>query len=300
MTQAHVFTTNLGDKEITVEVGKLAKQANMAVKVSCGETEVLVAATMSRSPREGIDFFPLLVDVEQKMYSVGRIPGSFMRREGRASDSAILNARLIDRGIRPLFPDGYRNDVQVTVSVISSDQENQPDVLGILGAGIALTLSDIPFAGPFAGVRVGRVDGKWVLNPTYQQIKESDIDLVVAGTPDAIMMVEAGMDEVPEAEVLDALELAHDAIRKLCDFTTGKMQKAVGKEKIDVQPATVDATLMAHIRKAGQKKMTAAMSNPDKLARQNDVADLKVALADEVKALPETHALQQLLAEKPK
>ncbi|HEY9724728.1 MAG TPA: polyribonucleotide nucleotidyltransferase, partial [Oscillatoriaceae cyanobacterium] len=164
MEKVHTFKTNLGEKELTVTVGKLAKQANMAVTVQCGGTMVLVAATMSRSQREGIDFFPLLVDVEQKMYAVGRIPGSFMRREGRASDSAILNSRLIDRGIRPLFPNGFRNDVQVTVTVLSSDSENQPDVLGILGAGIALTLSDIPFEGPFGGLRVGRVNGKWVLN----------------------------------------------------------------------------------------------------------------------------------------
>ena len=227
----NVFKTNLGDKEITVEVGKLAKQANCAVTVQCGGTMVLVAATASRNPREGIDFFPLLVDVEQKMYSIGKIPGSFMRREGRASDSAILNSRLIDRGIRPLFPEGYRNDVQVTVTVLSSDQENQPDVLGILGAGIALTLSDIPFEGPFAGVRVGRVNGKFVLNPTYQDIESSDIDLVVAGTRDAIMMVEAGMSEVPEAEVLDALEFAHNAVIKLVEFTE-KMAKKVGKVDI--------------------------------------------------------------------
>ncbi|MEB3283921.1 MAG: polyribonucleotide nucleotidyltransferase [Candidatus Sericytochromatia bacterium] len=297
--QAHVFKTNLGDKELVIEIGKLAKQANCAVTVQCGGTMVLVAVTASRSPREGIDFFPLLVDVEQKMYAVGRIPGSFMRREGRASESAILNSRLIDRGIRPLFPDGYRNDVQVTATILSSDKENQPDVLGILGAGIALTLSDIPFAGPFAGVRVGRVAGKWVLNPTYTQDADSDMDLVVAGTQDAVMMVEAGMNEVPEAEVLDALELAHSAIRKLCEWTI-KMQGVVGKPKQDVQIVALPAELSKYVQKAGAKRMTEAMSNPDKLARQSSVDDLKKVLVEEMMALPETDAVGQLVQASPK
>lgn len=297
--QAHVFKTNLGDKELVIEIGKLAKQANCALTVQCGGTMVLVAVTASRSPREGIDFFPLLVDVEQKMYAVGRIPGSFMRREGRASESAILNSRLIDRGIRPLFPDGYRNDVQVTATILSSDKENQPDVLGILGAGVALTLSDIPFAGPFAGVRVGRVAGKWVLNPTYSQDVDSDMDLVVAGTRDAVMMVEAGMSEVPEAEVLDALELAHSAIRKLCEWTD-KMHAVVGKPKQDVQVVTLAPELTKYVHKAGAKRMTEAMSNPDKLARQSSVDDLKKALVEELLALPETDAVGQLVQANPK
>jgi polyribonucleotide nucleotidyltransferase len=293
------FKTNLGDKEITIEVGKLAKQANYSVTVQCGETMVLVAATASRNPREGIDFFPLLVDVEQKMYAIGKIPGSFMRREGRASDSAILNSRLIDRGIRPLFPEGYRNDVQVTVTVLSSDQENQPDVLGILGAGVALTLSDIPFEGPFAGVRVGRVNGKFVLNPTYTETASSDIDLVVAGTRDAVMMVEAAMNEVPEAEALEALEHAHNAIIKLVEWTD-KMQKKVGKEKLVPTVTAVNPELKAYVHKAGAKKMAAAMGNPDKLARQNAVADLKLALAEEVKGLGEKHPLTAIIAAAPK
>ncbi|MNS12919.1 Polyribonucleotide nucleotidyltransferase [compost metagenome] len=293
------FKTNLGDKEITIEVGKLAKQANFSVTVQCGETMVLVAATASRNPREGIDFFPLLVDVEQKMYAIGKIPGSFMRREGRASESAILNSRLIDRGIRPLFPEGYRNDVQVTVTVLSSDQENQPDVLGILGAGVALTLSDIPFEGPFAGVRVGRVNGKFVLNPTYSEAASSDIDLVVAGTRDAVMMVEAAMNEVPEAEALEALEHAHNAIIKLVEWTD-KMQKKVGKTKLVPTVTAVNAELKAYVHKAGAKKMAAAMGNPDKLARQNAVADLKLALAEEVKGLGEKHPLTAVIAAAPK
>ncbi|MEB3196154.1 MAG: polyribonucleotide nucleotidyltransferase [Candidatus Sericytochromatia bacterium] len=297
--EVHTFKTNLGDKELTIEVGKLAKQANCAVTVQCGGTMVLVAATASKSPREGIDFFPLLVDVEQKMYAVGRIPGSFMRREGRASESAILNSRLIDRGIRPLFPDGYRNDVQVTVTVLSSDKENQPDVLGILGAGVALTLSSIPFAGPFAGVRVGRVNGKWVLNPTYSQESESDIDLVVAGTNDAIMMVEAGMKEVPEAEVLEALELAHSAIRKLCEWTN-KMHAVAGKAKLAVNVTGLAPELVAHVNKLGAKKLTEAMSNPDKLARQDAIEACKAALVEELLALPESNAIGKLLAAAPK
>ena len=299
LPNVQTFKTNLGDKEIVVEIGKLAKQANCAVTVSCGGTMVLVAATASKSAREGIDFFPLLVDVEQKMYAIGKIPGSFMRREGRASDSAILNARLIDRGIRPLFPDGYRNDVQVTVTILSSDKENQPDVLGILGAGIALTLSDIPFAGPFGGVRVGRVKGKMVLNPTWSQAAEAGIDLVVAGTTDAVMMVEAGMNEVPEAEVLDALELAHNAVRKLCDWTM-QMHKKVGKEKLAVNIQPLDAALVKHVNKSGAKKLTDAMSNPDKHARQDMTAATKKALVEELLALPASNPIAVYLAANPK
>ena len=299
LPNVHSFKTNLGDKEITVEIGKLAKQANCAVTVSCGGTMVLVAATASKSPREGIDFFPLLVDVEQKMYAVGRIPGSFMRREGRASDSAILNARLIDRGIRPLFPDGYRNDVQVTVTILSSDKDNQPDVLGILGAGIALTLSNIPFAGPFAGVRVGRVKGKWVLNPTFTQDADSDIDLVVAGTPDAIMMVEAGMHEVPENEVLDALELAHTAIRKLCEWTN-KMHKEVGKPKLAVNVTALEPALVKWLNKNGAKRLTDAMSNADKAARVDGTDAVKKALVEELLALPAKDPVAVHLAANPK
>jgi polyribonucleotide nucleotidyltransferase len=295
----HTFTTKLGNKEVTIEVGKLAKQANMAVTVQCGETLVLVAATMSRGQRDGIDFFPLLVDVEQKMYAIGKIPGSFMRREGRASDSAILNSRLIDRGIRPLFPEGFRNDVQVTVTILSSDKENQPDVLGILGAGIALTLSDIPFDGPFAGVRVGRVNGKWVLNPTYAEAADSDIDLVVAGTRDAVMMVEAGMDELPEVEVLEALEFAHNAVADLCKWTD-KMHAKVGKAKLEVKVVSTNKDVAAYVVKSGAKKMEEAMSNPDKHARQNGVSDLKASLAADAKALAPTHAVSLALAAAPK
>ena len=297
--QIHTFKTKVLGKEITVEIGKLAKQANCAVTLTCGGTMVLVAATMSRAPREGLDFFPLLVDVEEKMYAVGRIPGSFMRREGRASDSAILNCRLIDRGIRPLFPDGFRNDVQVVVTVMSSDQENQPDVLGILGAGIALTLSDIPFQGPFAGVRVGRVKGKWVLNPTYEQTDASDIDLVVAGTREAVMMVEAGMKEVPEADVLEALELAQQAITALVGWQD-EMVKAVGRPKAEVTAATLDDKIAAYVRKGGLARMTAAFTHTDRTARKGAVAEVKTALKEEAAALKPDNAVAKLLAEKPK
>jgi polyribonucleotide nucleotidyltransferase len=295
----HHFTTNLGDKEIGIEVGKLAKQANCAVTLRCGDTVVLVTATASRTPREGIDFFPLLVDVEQKMYAVGRIPGSFQRREGRASEGAILNARLIDRGIRPLFPDGFRNDVQVTATVLSSDQVNQPDMLGILGAGIALTLSDIPFAGPFAGVRVGRVNGQWVLNPTYQEDAQSDIDLVVAGTRDAVMMVEAGIDELPEAEVLEAMELAHRAIVKLVEWTDS-MVPVAGKAKQQVPVSVISPSLLQYVNEHGAERMAEAMSNPDKLSRQSNVEAVKKSLLQALQALDGEHPVGAYLVLNPK
>jgi polyribonucleotide nucleotidyltransferase len=231
----HTFTAMLGDKVVTIETGKLAQQAGGAVTVRSGDTLLLVTATMSHIAREGIDFFPLTVDFEERLYAAGRIPGSFFRREGRPTESAILTMRLTDRPIRPLFPKGLRNDVQIVITPLSQDEENQADILAIIGASAALTISDVPFAGPVGAVRVGYVDGALVINPTVTQMETSTLDLRLAGTAEALLMVEAGANEVSEAVMLDALRQGHEAIQDTIRVQN-EMQKAVGKPKRDFEP----------------------------------------------------------------
>ena len=207
------FQYNLAGRNLSITIGKVAEQANGACLLQYGDTVVLVTATASKEPREGIDFFPLSVDFEERLYSVGKIPGGFIKREGKPSDKAILTSRLIDRPIRPLFPDGYRNDVQVIATVLSVDQDCTPDIVGMIGSSIALTISDIPFNGPTASVLVGLVDGRFVINPTAEERDKSSIHLVVSGTKDAIMMVEAGANEIPEETMLEAILFAHEEIK---------------------------------------------------------------------------------------
>jgi len=221
------FQTEVGGRPLTVEIGKLAKQANGAAFVRYGDTTVLSTAVSSAEPREGIDFFPLTVDYEERLYAVGKIPGGFIKREGRPSEKAILSARLIDRPIRPLFPEGYRNDVQIINTVMSVDQDNAPEITAMIGASIALSISDIPFLGPIAGVIVGRVDNQLIINPTVAQAERSDLHVVVAGTKDAVMMVEAGAKEVPEAEILEAIMFGHEEVKKLVAFIES-IKAAVG------------------------------------------------------------------------
>ncbi len=224
------FTSIVGDKAISVETGKLAGQANGAVTVRCGDTMVLVTATASKEPREGIDFFPLTVDYEERLYAAGKIPGGFYRREGRPSESAILLSRLVDRPLRPLFPEGFRNDVQIVITSLSADLENYLDILSIIGASAALTISDIPFLGPIGAVRVGYIGGKFVFNPTAPEMEYSSLDLRLAGTQDAILMVETGADEVPEEVVLEAIRAGHQALQDSIRMQL-EMQQQVGKPK---------------------------------------------------------------------
>jgi polyribonucleotide nucleotidyltransferase len=292
------YRYQLGDHEISMTFGKYAKQAGGSVLVQSGGTAVLVTATMSKNPREGIDFFPLLVDYEEKMYAVGRVPGSFMRREGRASENAILSGRLIDRSIRPLFPNGFRNDVQVVAYVLSSDQIIQPDVLAMLGASAALMVSEVPFAGPIGGVRVGRIQDEWIINPTFTETDEGDMDLVVAGTADAIMMVEAGIKIVPEAEVLEAIEVGWEAVRELCAWQD-EIIKEIGKAKIEVAPAELDPRLV-EFAMGYYDRMSEAMQNLDKDTRQTNVDALSKEISEALVNLPEAHELKALLTERPK
>src|SRR5438552_8239227 len=227
-------SVTVGDQEITFETGKLAKQADGAVLVRSGETMVLATAQGRMETREGADFFPLTVDVEERMYAAGKIPGGFFKREGRPTERAILTARMIDRPIRPLWPKGFRNEVQVICTVLSADLLSAHDVLCINGASAALMISPLPFLGPVGAVRIGRIEGELVVNPTLQQQDDSALDLIVVGTRDALTMVEAGGDEIPEDEILAALELAHAEIRRICD-SIDDLRAQVGRPKwIDV------------------------------------------------------------------
>lgn len=238
----HQFTAAIGDHPITIETGKLAGQAGGAVTLRCGDTLLLATATMSAEPREGADFFPLTVDYEERLYAAGRIPGSFFRREGRPNEAAILICRLADRPIRPLFPKDLRNEVQVIITALSHDQEHQIDILAIIGASAALTISNIPFLGPVGAVRVGYIDGQLVFNPTISQMERSSLDLRVAGTADAVMMVEAGANEVSEELIVEAIKAGHEAMQPIIALQE-EMRRQVGKPKAEYKSFTVSEEL---------------------------------------------------------
>lgn len=268
------YSIEVAGRPLSIETGELAKQANGSVLVRYGDTVVLVTAVGSTEPREGIDFFPLRVDFEERQYAAGKIPGSFFRREGRPSERAILCCRLIDRPIRPLFPKGYRNDVQVMATVLSFDGENFPELCGILGASLALSISDVPFNGPIAGVMVGQVNGELVLNPAGKQLLESEMELMVAGTRDAIIMVEAEMNEIPEERVLEAIEFAHREIKRLVDWQSN-IAAEIGRPKMEVVPRAAEPSLAAAVRDVATESMARALNNPDKLAREAGVKAAK-------------------------
>lgn len=275
----------LGGRPLVIESGKLAKQANGAVLVRYGDTVVLVTATMSSQPRQGIDFFPLMVDYEERLYAVGKIPGGFIKREGRPAESAILAARSIDRPMRPLFPEGFRNDVQVVATVMSVDKNNVPDTTAMIGASTALTISDIPFFGPVGGVHVGRVNGQLTINPTSEQDAVSDMDVIVAGTKDAIMMVEAGAREVSEADMLEAILFGHEAIKQIVAFQE-QIRSEIGREKLVFEPSKANEDLAARVRERATSDLAAAIRNGDKLEREANISTAK----DQVR----THFAEQL------
>ena len=271
----HTYSMELGGRTLTMEIGKIAKQANGAVLVRYGDTAVVVAVTGTKTSREGVDFFPLTVDFEEKMYAVGKIPGGFIKREGRPGEQAILTSRLIDRPIRPMFPDGYHNDVQIVATAVSVD----PDMPAMIGASCALSISDIPFEGPIAGVRVGLVDGEFVINPTVEQAKVSLLNLAVAGTKDAILMVEAGAKEVSEETMLDAIWFAHGVIKELVAFQE-KIMAEVGKPKMEVPVYEPPAEIAAEIEAYGADKLKEALMDANKLEREENVAKVKAEIAE--------------------
>ncbi|MBP6349002.1 MAG: polyribonucleotide nucleotidyltransferase [Candidatus Obscuribacter sp.] len=274
-------------KTIIVKTGRMAKQAHGAVEVYCGDTMVLVTCTESRNVRDGIDYFPLLVDYEEKLYSVGRVPGSFGRREGKAPDKAILTSRLIDRPIRPLFKEGYKNDVQIVATTMSADQETPPDTLAMLGASFAIELAGLPFAGPIGAVRVGRVDGNLIGNPSYAQMDESDLDIVVSGTENSIMMVEAGCNLVSERDVLAAIDYGHQIIKKQIEAQK-QLLRAVGVEKKEFVSPEPKTRLTALIQEKATEKLKASMNGvTDKMVRQTLIDEAKKLVVDAIAELPE-------------
>lgn len=288
----HTFETELAGRKLVFETGKLAKQANGAVLVRYGETVVLSTVTVSKEPKD-LDFFPLTVNYEERLYSVGKIPGGFIKREGRPSEKAILASRLIDRPIRPLFPEGFRNDVQIVNIVMSVDQDCAPEIAAMVGTSAALTISEVPFEGPIAGVIVGRIDGQFLINPTVEQEPISDIHLTVAGTKDAIVMVEAGAKEVPEEIMLEAIMFGHEHIKQLIAFQESMVETA-GKPKMEVILHSVDQTLSQQVREYATEKLKSAIRTFEKHAREDAISAVKEeTLAYFEEQHPETFVEQQ-------
>ena len=267
------YETELAGRKLVIETGKLAGLANGNVVVKYGDTVVMVNVTASKEPKEGIDFFPLSVDFEEKMYSVGKIPGSYTKREGKPSDKAILVSRAIDRPLRPLFPKDFRNDVVVVATVLCVEQDNSPEVAAMIGASAALSISDIPFGGPTAAVNVGLVNGEIVINPTEAQRKVSDLNLTVAGTAEKVAMIEAGANEVPDDVMLEAIKKGHEEIKKVCQFIQ-KMKDEIGKPKFAYKSFAVDHDLYEELEKDYTEKMKIAVQEIDKDTRDNNVAAL--------------------------
>lgn len=279
----------VGGRALTLETGRMAKQASGAVFCTYGDTAVLVTAVGAKEPKEGVDFFPLTVDYEEKLYAAGKIPGGFLKREGKASEKAILSSRLIDRPIRPLFPKGYRNDVQVVATVLSVDMDNAPDCLAMVGASAALHLSQIPFMGPIAGVVVGLVDGEFVINPNQEQEEKSTLHLTVAGTADAVMMVEAGAQEVPEMVILDAIMYGHEEIKKIVaaieEFRTEALALELAKEKVIPELKVIPEEIEAAVKEYAYDNLLEAIRIKEKHTRD--------AAAEAVKEEAVQHLLEQ-------
>ena len=272
--EERIFTTEVAGRKLTIETGKYAQQAGGSCIVRCGDTAVLVTATASAKPREGIDFFPLSCEFEEKMYAVGKIPGGFIKREGRPTEKAVLTSRLIDRPLRPLFPKNYRNDVQVIATVLSVDQDIPPAVYAMIGSSVALSISDIPFAGPTAAVVVGMVDGEYILNPTLEQMEASRLNLTVAGTKDAVMMVEAGAKELSEDEMLEAILFAHEEIKRICAFISD-IQAEIGEEKQVIAPEEHDEDFDAKVTETVKERVEWSLDTFDRYERETRQEQIK-------------------------
>src|SRR6188474_2899854 len=284
----------LGDKELTVEAGRVAKQADGSVVIQYGDTMLLVAAVGAPTVREGVDFFPLTVEYREANYAAGRIPGNYFRREGRPNEKEVLTSRLIDRPCRPLFAEGYRNETQVIASVISADPDNNPDVIAITGASCALYLSDIPFPNPIAGVLVGLIDGRYVVNPTYSEVRESKLNLIVAGTEEAIVMVEAGASEVSEAIMVEALMLAHKEINRLCRWQK-ELYKALGVEKRAVEPPVLNEEIVGEIQRNYADRLRASMDTTNQ-EKRDSYAAVDALKKEVVESYPEDQPEQRGMA----
>ncbi len=272
--EERIFKYMLAGRELTVTTGKIAELTNGNCIVRYGDTVIMANVTASKEPRQGIDFFPLSVDFEEKLYSVGKIPGGFIKREGKPGEKAVLTSRLIDRPLRPLFPDGFRNDVSVIVTVLSVDQDCSPEIAGMIGSSIALSISDIPFDGPTGAVNIGLINGEFVVNPNSKEREVTDLNLTVSGTKDAIMMVEAGANEISEEKMLDAILFAHEEIKKICDFIED-IKAQVGKEKTDFVRFVCDEAIEKEIREYATPIINEAIIEEDKLTRQEKIDNFK-------------------------
>jgi polyribonucleotide nucleotidyltransferase len=286
----------LGDRELTVETGRIAKQADGSVVVRYGDTMVLVAAVAATYPREGIDFFPLTVEYREANYAAGRIPGNYFRREGRPNEKEVLTSRLIDRPCRPLFTEGFRNETQVIASVISADEENDPDVIAITGASCALYLSDIPFPNPIAGVRIGLIEGRYIINPTYDERREARLNLIVAGTEEAIVMVEAGASEVSEEIMVEALMLAHKEINRLCRWQK-ELYKALEIEKRPVEPPVMNEEMRGEIERNYTERLRASLDTTEQ-GKQSSYGAVDALKKEVVESYPEDQPELRLMAKR--
>lgn len=288
MFEHKIFKTSIAGRDLTVEIGKIAELASGSAIVTYGETMVMVNVSKSAQPRDGIDFFPLSVDYEERLYSVGKIPGGFLKREGKPSEKAILTSRLIDRPIRPLFPKGFRNDVQVVATVLSVDPDCTPDIVSMIGSSIALSISDIPFNGPTGSVLIGLVDGAFVVNPTLEEREKSSMHLVVSGTKDAIMMVEAGADEVPDSLMLEAILFAHEEIKKIVAFIE-EIANEVGKEKMEVVLFKPDEEVECKVREFATSMMKEAVQTVEKLERMEKMEEVRTKTLEKFEDLLEDY-----------
>ncbi|MDX1386854.1 MAG: polyribonucleotide nucleotidyltransferase, partial [bacterium] len=281
MSQKFNVDCDLGDHNLNIHTGHLAKQADGSVTVRCGDTIVLVTACAAPDPKEGIDFLPLTVDYQERTFAAGKIPGGFFKREGRPTEKETLTSRFIDRPLRPLFPDGWNCETQVIATVLSVDPNLDPDVLAITGASAALTISDIPFNGPIAGCRIGRVNGKLIINPTFEELEKSDLEIILAASEDAIVMVEGGGWEIPEAEMWEALQFGHEAIKPVVRAQKD-LAKQMGTTKREVQAPEPDEALEKKIRELSLSKLQKAFQIPDKLERTSVLREIKKALLEEI------------------
>jgi polyribonucleotide nucleotidyltransferase len=284
----------VGDRDLTVEIGRIAKQADGSCVIRYGDTMVLCAAVGAATPREGIDFFPLTVEYREANYAAGRIPGNYFRREGRPNEKEVLTSRLIDRPCRPLFSEGYRNETQVVTTVISADPDNNPDVVAITGASCALYLSDIPFPNPIAGVRIGLIEGRYIVNPTYDEIRESKLNLIVAGTEEAIVMVEAGAQGVSEAIMVEALMLAHKEINRLCRWQK-ELYKALGIEKRPVESPQLNEELLGEIERNYSERLRAALDTSGQ-EKRTSYAAIDALKKEVVESYPDDQPEQRIMA----
>src|SRR5699024_5265903 len=282
------YATTIAGKEFVVEIGELAKQANGSCMIHYGDTTVLSVATASREPKN-LPFFPLQVNYEERLYAVGKIPGGFIKREGRPSEKAVLASRLIDRPIRPLFPDGFRNEVQVISTVMSVDQDCSSEIAAMIGSSIALSTSNIPFDGPIAGVNVGRVDEEFVINPTIEEAEQSDLLITVAGTKDEVNMVEAEADEVSEDVILEAIMFGHKEVSRLVQFQEDIIAE-IGLEKLDMPVLSITDDILSDVKEQAQANLVAAIQTEEKLEREQAIAEIKENILEQYEDAAEEDA----------